>query len=196
MMGPGMKDTGMEYMSRYASPLGGITIASNGEALTGLWFDGQKCFTGGLASFRGERGLPVFSQAARWLDIYFSGREPGFTPPLFLKAAGFRKAVWEMLLGIPYGQTLTYGEIAAEIAGQRGIPRMSARAVGGAVSHNAIALIIPCHRVVGAKGRLTGYAGGLERKARLLALERRSAQPCPHPFAAFGLSSTSTSPMP
>ncbi len=192
MTGAGMQDTCTVYTHRCASPLGGITLSSDGEALTGLWFDGQRCFSGTTMSNRAEKHLPVFEQAASWLDIYFSGRDPGFTPPLFLRASGFRKAVWEILLGIPYGHTLTYGEIAGMIAGRRGLPRMSAQAVGGAAGHNPIALIIPCHRLVGAKGRLTGYAGGLERKAWLLALEQRIAPHCPPPFAASGPPSTST----
>ncbi len=177
----------MGYTHHYASPLGGITLASNGEALTGLWFDGQELPAGAQDPTHGEKDLPVFAQAAMWLDIYFSGRDPGFTPPLFLKAEGFRKAVWEMLLEIPYGHTLTYGAIAGEIARRMKLPCMSAQAVGGAVGRNAIALIIPCHRVIGAGGRLTGYAGGLERKAWLLALEKHAAPPCPPPSTVPGL---------
>ena len=188
----GMEDTSTKYTHRYASPLGGITLASDGEALTGLWFDGQKYFAGAREPDCAGKELPVFEQTAGWLDIYFSGRDPGFTPPLLLRAEGFRRAVWEILLDIPYGHTMTYGEIAGEIARRRGIPRMSARAVGSAAGHNAIALIIPCHRVVGAGGRLTGYAGGLERKSWLLALEQRAAPTCPPLSAAFGMPSTST----
>ena len=164
----------MEFTCRYASPLGGITLSSDGEALTGLWFDGQKYFAETLSPEREERSLPVFEEAARWLDIYFGGREPDFTPPLRPKGTAFRKAVWDVLLSIPYGQTVTYGEIAERLARQSGVPRMSAQAVGGAVGHNPISIIVPCHRVIGADGRLTGYAGGLERKARLLELESGS----------------------
>ena len=162
----------MEYTHRYASPLGGITLASDGNALTGLWFDGQKYFAATLDTEHRETALPVFAEADRWLDLYFSGKAPDFTPPLSMKTTAFRRAVWELLLTIPYGSTMTYGEIAALLAQKRGLPRISARAVGGAVGHNAISLIIPCHRVVGADGSLTGYAGGLDRKRRLLALER------------------------
>lgn len=159
----------MDYIAHYTSPLGGITLASDGQALTGLWFDGQKYFGASLSGERQERGLPVFDRAAEWLDLYFSGRAPEFTPPLALRTTPFRRAVWELLLAVPYGQTTTYGQLAAQIAQKRG--GMSAQAVGGAVGHNPISLVIPCHRVLGADGGLTGYAGGLEKKRRLLALE-------------------------
>ncbi len=156
----------------YNSPLGGITLASDGTALTGLWFDGMPMSgTGGTASGGGEQEPAVFAEAIRWLDIYFSGRDPGFIPPLSLKGTPFRRAVWEILRGIPFGNTMTYGEIAGILAGQRGIPRMSAQAVGSALGHNPLLVIIPCHRVVGTGGRLAGYAGGPERKAWLLNLE-------------------------
>ena len=159
----------MDYIAHYTSPLGGITLASDGQALTGLWFDGQKYFGASLSGERQERELPVFDRAAEWLDLYFSGRAPEFTPPLAMRTTPFRRAVWELLLTIPYGQTTTYGQLAAQIAQKRG--GMSAQAVGGAVGHNPISLIIPCHRILGAGGGLTGYAGGLEKKRRLLALE-------------------------
>ena len=161
----------MEYTHHYDSPLGGITLASDGEALTGLWFDGQKYFADSLDLEHEEKVLPIFKEAAKWLDIYFSGRAPDFTPALSMKTTPFRKAVWEILLTIPYGETMTYGEIADRIARQKGIPKMSAQAIGGAVEHNAISLIIPCHRVVGANGSLTGYAGGIDKKVKLLQLE-------------------------
>ena len=163
----------MEYTDHYISPLGGITLASDGERLTGLWFDGQKYFAASLAKEHVEKQLPIFELTKRWLDIYFSGKEPDFTPPLFMKTTDFRKAVWEIMLTIPYGQTMTYGQIADRIAKQKGIAQMSAQAVGGAVGHNAISLIIPCHRVVGRKGSLTGYAGGIEKKEKLLEMEKR-----------------------
>ena len=162
----------MEYTHHYYSPLGGITLASDGEALTGLWFDGQKYLLATLCKEQKEKDLPVFEQAEQWLDLYFSGNAPDFTPPLNPKATAFRKAVWDLLLTIPYGQTMTYGEIASRLAKQRGLAQMSAQAVGGAVGHNPISIIIPCHRVVGANGSLTGYAGGIERKVRLLTLEK------------------------
>ena len=161
----------MEYTHAYTSPLGGITLASDGEALTGLWFDGQKYFGRGLSAAREERVLPVFAETIRWLDIYFSGREPDFLPPLRARGTPFQERVWAALRAIPYGKTRTYGEIAAQIAQQTGRPRMSAQAVGSAVGRNPISLLIPCHRVVGANGSLTGYAGGVEKKRRLLLLE-------------------------
>ena len=161
----------MEYTAHYESPLGGITLSSDGEALLGLWFDGQKFFAATLAPDHEERALPVFDLAKRWLEVYFSGRDPGFTPPLRMESTPFRRAVWEILLAIPFGRTMTYGEIAAELARREGVARMSAQAVGGAVGHNPISLIVPCHRVIGADGTLTGYGGGLERKRFLLALE-------------------------
>ena len=163
----------MKYICRYPSPLGGVTLASGGETLAGLWFDGQKYFGRGLDGDPEERELPVFAEAARWLDLYFSGRDPGFTPPLRPMGTPFQLSVWEALSRIPFGGTATYGEIARELG--RGEGRgTSARAVGGAVGRNPISLIIPCHRVVGAGG-LTGYAGGLDRKAWLLDLEQGPA---------------------
>lgn len=161
----------MEYIHHYNSPLGGITMASDGESLTGLWFDEQKYFAYCLSDEHEEKMLPVFDQTDKWLNIYFSGKAPDFTPSLNMKTTEFRKAVWEIMLSIPFGQTMTYGEIAAQIAKQKGIERMSAQAVGGAVGHNSISLIIPCHRVVGTNGSLTGYAGGIDKKVKLLQLE-------------------------
>ena len=162
----------MEYVSHYESPFGDITLASDGEALIGLWFDKQKYFADALDEKHEEKELQILGQTKRWLDIYFSGKEPDFTPPLRMKTTLFRRAVWEIMLTIPYGKTMTYGEIAKKIAEQKGIKQMSAQAVGGAVGHNSISLIIPCHRVVGANGSLTGYAGGIEKKIRLLTLEK------------------------
>ncbi len=161
----------MDYLSHYDSPLGGMTMESDGKALTALWFDGPE--QAGETPEHAGKGLPVFGQTRRWLDIYFSGRDPGFTPELGMRGTAFRKAVWEILRTIPFGETMTYGEVA------RRLPRASARAVGGAAGHNPIALIVPCHRVIGADGRLTGYAGGLERKARLLEMERQAAAVVP-----------------
>lgn len=161
----------MDYLHHYDSPLGAITVASDGEALVGLWFDGQKYYEDTLARGHGEADLPVFDEADAWLDTYFGGREPGFTPALHVRGSDFRRRVCQILLEIPYGETRTYGSIAAQIARERGLEGMSAQAVGGAVGHNPISLIIPCHRVVGANGNLTGYAGGIRRKVRLLKLE-------------------------
>ena len=165
------KDSEMEYISRYSSPLGGILIASDGFALTGLWFEGQKHFADNLEDEHEEKNLPVFEQTAKWLDVYFSGKEPDFTPPLRMKTTPFRQSVCEIMLKIPFGQTMTYGEIASLIAKQKSLAKMSAQAVGNAVGHNSISIIIPCHRVMGANGDYTGYAGGIDKKIYLLALE-------------------------
>lgn len=161
----------MEYIHHYNSPLGGITMASDGDALIGLWFDGQKYFADVLDDEYEERKLPVFDETKRWLDTYFDGKEPDHTPPIRMKTSEFRRAVWKIMLTIPYGKTMTYGEIAKRIAKERGLVTMSAQTVGGAVGHNAISIIIPCHRVIGADGSLTGYAGGIARKRALLKLE-------------------------
>lgn len=161
----------MVITGRYASPLGGITLASDGTALSGLWFDGQKYFGGTLKGGYVEREVPVFCQVRRWLDKYFSGKAPDFLPPLAMEGASpFRKTVWGILLSIPFGSTLTYGLIAARMQSETG-KRVSAQAVGGAVGHNPISVSIPCHRVVGSDGSLTGYAGGLDKKLALLKLE-------------------------
>lgn len=162
----------MDYTYHYISPFGGITLASDGEALTGLWFDGQKYFADTLGKENTESELPVFTHAVRWLDIYFSGKVPNFIPLLNLRITAFRKAVCEIMMTIPYGQTITYGEIADIIAKKRNLKKMSAQAVGGAVGHNPISVIIPCHRVIGKNGSLTGYAGGLDKKIKLLTLEK------------------------
>ena len=161
----------MTFLQHYNSPLGGILLAADEIGLTGLWFDGQKYFARDLPAEHVEQNTPVLSEAKRWLDIYFTGREPDFTPPLHPIGSVFRQAVWEILLQIPYGQTTTYGEIARQLAAKLGLPRMSAQAVGGAVGHNEISIIIPCHRVVGTNGSLTGYAGGIDKKVKLLELE-------------------------
>ena len=161
----------MIFTCAYASPLGGILLAADETGLTGLWFEGAKYFAAGLPQERAEQTTPILAEAARWLDIYFSGREPDFTPPLHPVGSPFQKAVWELLLQIPYGETMTYGALAHQLAAQRGLPRMSAQAVGGAVGRNKISLIIPCHRVVGTNGSLTGYAGGVDKKVKLLELE-------------------------
>ena len=162
----------MTFIQHYDSPLGGILLAADEIGLTGLWFDGQKYFARDLPAERVEQNTPALSEAKRWLDIYFTGREPDFTPPLHPIGSAFRRDVWEMLLQIPYGQTVTYGGIARQLAAKRGLPRLSAQAVGGAVGHNEISVIIPCHRVVGTNGSLTGYAGGIDKKVKLLELER------------------------
>ena len=180
-----------DIIAHYDSPLGGITLASDGSALVGLWFDGQRHFGETLRSNHADvetcHGTslwsppvetqciaslqPIFQDTLRWLDIYFSGGIPDFIPTIALRGSEFRQAVWRVLQTIPYGQTMTYGDIARKLAAERGVPKVSARAVGGAVGHNPISLIVPCHRVISTDGSLTGYAGGIERKAWLLRME-------------------------
>lgn len=166
----------MTYIQHYASPLGGILLAANDIGLTGLWFDGQKYYADNLPAEHIERETPILTDAKRWLDVYFTGNEPDFKPPLHIVGSAFRQAVWELLLQIPYGQTVTYGELARQLAEKQGVEHMSAQAVGGAVGHNPISLIIPCHRVVGTSGSLTGYAGGIDKKIMLLELEQADMQ--------------------
>ena len=160
----------MRYYRRYESALGGLTMESDGEALTGLWFDCQQ------PAFdyhkHEEAALPVFDECGRWLDLYFAGGRPDFTPKLCLQGSEFRRVVWQLLLEIGYGQTVSYGWLAREAAARLGRERMAAQAVGGAVGHNPVAVIVPCHRVIGANGGLVGYAGGVALKACLLALEQ------------------------
>ena len=155
----------MTYIHRCESPLGPITLAGDGEALTGLWFDGQAHFGPGAGKAYAEGDLPVFDAALRWLEAYFSGRVPDVDVPVQLTGTPFRRRVWEALRSIPYGKTTTYGDLA------KALGATSARAVGSAVARNPVSLIVPCHRVIGAGGRLTGYAGGLARKRALLELE-------------------------
>ena len=146
-------------------------MAADDAGLVGLWFVGQKHFAPGLTQAR-EWETPVLAAAGRWLDLYFAGRRPHFTPPLHLTGTGFRMAVWSLLQEIPYGEVTTYGELARQLAQRLEVPHMSAQAVGGAVGHNPISLMIPCHRAVGTNGSLTGYGGGIQRKKALLELER------------------------
>lgn len=167
----------MQYISHYTSPIGDILLAADDAGLTGLWFQGQKYFARGLEKEQEERNLPVFDQTKAWLDLYFSGKEPDFLPPLHLIGTDFQKQVWEILLAIPYGKTTTYGKIAGQIAQRRGLAHMSAQAVGGAVGHNPISIIVPCHRVLGTDGSLTGYAGGVDKKNHLLSLEKTGNRP-------------------
>ncbi|MCF0173795.1 MAG: methylated-DNA--[protein]-cysteine S-methyltransferase [Bacteroidales bacterium] len=169
----------MIYYSHYSSPIGPISLAANEKGLCGLWFDGQKYFKGAIrneqiedCALDGFNAPKALKDAAAWLDIYFSGGIPNFTPVLDLQGSDFRKKVWNILLSIPYGKTITYGEIARRIASEAGFARMSAQAVGGAVGHNPISIIVPCHRVLGSDGSLTGYAGGTRRKEWLLKNEK------------------------
>ena len=161
----------MEFLYHHDSPLGKIVLSSDGDALTGAWFEDQKYFPDRFMNQSTGPSLPVFDAANEWLTIYFSGKVPSFLPPLSLQTTPFRKSVLELLLQIPYGHTTTYREISRQVARQMGVATMSAQAVGGAVGHNPLSLFIPCHRVIGSNGSLTGYAGGLNRKIELLKLE-------------------------
>ena len=161
----------MEYFSQYPSPIGNLLLVGDDMGLCEIWFNRENKSIDIIKAKYEEKETPVLKQGKEWLDIYFSGKAPDFMPKLHLKGTEFRLAVWELLLQIPYGKTTTYGEIAAKIAAQRGIDRMSAQAVGGAVGHNPVPVIVPCHRVVGADNSLTGFGGGMDIKCRLLELE-------------------------
>lgn len=161
----------MKYKYEYSSPIGKIILTSDGEKLTALCFDFDRYFSA-KAKMAQYKDLEVFAQTVKWLDMYFKGEEPNFMPPIRLEGTEFRKRVWEILQTIPYGKVVSYGEIARKIAEKRKVPRVSAQAVGGAVGHNPISIIVPCHRVVGANGNLTGYGGGLDKKIALLKLEK------------------------
>jgi methylated-DNA-[protein]-cysteine S-methyltransferase len=161
----------MEYISVIESPVGTLTVASDGRNITGLWIEGQKYFARTLEKTVLNQDLPVFADVRKWLDVYFSGREPDFTPPLAPKGSPFQQSIWNGLRGIPYGQTTTYGELARQSVPGNGAGRISARAVGGAVGRNPISILIPCHRVIGKNGSPTGYAGGIDIKIKLLQLE-------------------------
>lgn len=162
----------MDYTAHLPSPLGPLMLASDGKSLTGLWLEGQKYYASTLSSPVEQPGLPVFDEAKKWLDAYFAGQKPGSDAlPLAPQGSEFRKAVWRLLGDIPYGVTVTYGQLAKRIAAQMGRASMSGQAVGGAVAHNPISILIPCHRVVGSDGSLTGYAGGLSKKIQLLTFE-------------------------
>lgn len=161
----------MQYTAAYQSSVGDVLLATDETGLTGLWFEGEKFYALSLDPEHEERETPIFAITRRWLDIYFSGHEPDFMPPVHMIGSEFRRCVWKLLLQIPYGTTVTYGDLARQVARRRGLRRMSAQAVGGAVGHNEISIIVPCHRVVGTNGSLTGYAGGVDKKRRLLELE-------------------------
>ena len=162
----------MQYTSKYQSPLGEIMIAADEKGLTGLWFVGQKYFELYLDKENQEKEIPVLKDTKKWLDVYFSGKEPNLKLPLHFTGTDFQNEVWEILCTIPYGKTMTYGEIANILAKRKGLKRMSAQAVGGAVGKNGISIIVPCHRVVGTNGSLTGYAGGINKKIALLKIEK------------------------
>ena len=162
----------MMYTMHYNSPLGGILLAADEIGLTGLWFDGTTYFADTLDPLHKEQATPILLDDKRWLDCYFRRQNPDFTPSLHPIGFPFRQEVWALLRQIPYGQTTSYGALARQLAEQRGLAHMSAQAVGGAVGHNAISIIRPCHRVVGSNGSLTGYAGGIDKKVKLLTLEK------------------------
>lgn len=161
----------MVYTCKYTSPIGDILLAADEVGLTGLWFEGQRYFASTLPSEHIQKETEILKMTKEWLNIYFSGAEPKFTPPLNANGTPFRKAIWKILLTIPYGQTFSYGDITKAYTRENALEKMSAQAVGGAVGHNPTSLIIPCHRVVGSNGRLTGYAGGIDKKIYLLKLE-------------------------
>jgi methylated-DNA-[protein]-cysteine S-methyltransferase len=159
------------YYAGYQAPMGTITAAAEDDALIGLWFDGQKYYPKGKETWVLKPDYPVLVELGEWLDRYFAGSSKDFAGKLAAKGSEFRQEVWQKLLEIPYGKTTTYGTIAKQLAKEHGKEKMSAQAVGGAVGHNPISLIIPCHRVVGSTGSLTGYAGGVDKKEALLKLE-------------------------
>ncbi len=163
----------MFYSTQYASPVGSITLASDGKNLSGLWIEGQKYFGDTITENMDKKdNLSIFSMTKKWLDNYFAGKKPPITDlPLAPIGGTFRKGVWDILCDIPYGHVISYGDIAKTMAALMNRPSMSSQAVGGAVGHNPISIIIPCHRVVGSNGSLTGYAGGVDRKIKLLELE-------------------------
>lgn len=170
----------INYIHSFASPLGKILLCADRTGLSGLWFEDQKYYAAGLdlthavtvnAPFS-DSEFPIISQTRKWLELYFSGTEPDFTIPLHLTGTDFQIEIWKLLLKIPYGTTTTYGKIAEIYARAHKLPHMSAQAVGNAVGHNKISILVPCHRVLSASGDLTGYAGGLKRKNYLLSLEK------------------------
>lgn len=154
------------YIQDYESPLGQLLLACDEIGLTGVWFENQKYYANGLEE-PVEKETDVLKETKNWLDLYFKGQEPDFLPPLHMVGTEFQEKVWNILLQIPYGKTMTYKDIANKFS-----KTMSAQAIGGAVGHNKISILIPCHRVVGTNGSLTGYAGGMERKEKLLKLEK------------------------
>lgn len=163
----------MYYSTTYPSPIGTITLACNRDNLVGLWIEGQKYYGGAIpGKMVGKNDMPIFDAAKRWLDRYFAGKRPAVSELALAPIGGdFRQGVWSILCEIPYGEVSTYGDIAKQMAVKMNKKSMSSQAVGGAVGHNPISIIIPCHRVVGMNGSLTGYAGGISTKVKLLELE-------------------------
>ena len=179
----------MEYKSFYDSPVGRIVMVSDGNSLSYLGFEEQRFVNPLLPSLAERQDLPVISMAKEWLDIYFGGKDPGFSVPLSLTGTSFQKTVWEILLTIPFGTTVSYSDVASLAARRLSKDRMSCRAAGSAVGHNPVSIIVPCHRVVGKNGSLTGYGGGLARKIMLLETEGidTSVFSMPQHFHAFNL---------
>ena len=161
----------MQYTSTHETPFGNVLLTADDVGLTGLWIRDSRYYASNLENKHTEKNLPVFESVKEWLDIYFSGNNPGFTPPIHLIGTPFQLSVWKILQEIPYGKTTTYGKIAKTIAEERGIKRMAAQAVGGAVGRNPVSIIVPCHRVIGTDGSLVGYGGGIDKKIMLLRLE-------------------------
>lgn len=157
----------MQFINYYKSPIGEILLACDEIGLTGLWFDNEKYYAQNLDKKHIKKDLPIFDQTKKWLNIYFSGTQPNFLLPIHMIGSPFRITVWKILKNIPYSKTIAYGEIAKIIMKQHNLKTMSAQAIGGAVSHNPISIIIPCHRVIGKNGSLTGYAAGIDRKLKL-----------------------------
>ena len=166
----------MNYYFEYQSPIGELIIKSDGRNITWLGLSGQKYAGNVLQDSVLDCNLQIFVDATQWFDLYFSGVEPSFALSLAPEGTPFRRAVWDILCDIPYGEVITYGDIAKQIAKQQGKVCMSAQAVGGAVGHNPISILIPCHRVLGAGGNLTGFASGIEVKIKLLELEHIDMQ--------------------
>lgn len=162
----------MMYIDEYSSPLGKISLSADDIGLNGVWFNKQKYFAKCLDKDYINKETPILKDTKKWLDIYFSSKEPDFTPPLSLIGTDFQKKIWSILSEIPYGKTTTYGEISNIFKTRYDRKSMSAQAVGGAVGRNNISIIIPCHRVIGSDGSLTGYAGGIYKKIELLRLEK------------------------
>ncbi len=162
----------MQDISYYTSPVGTLLLAADSWGLTGIWFQGQKGYPLHLEKQQENGQNPLLTKTKKWLDMYFSGKNPDVQVPLHPGGTAFQRQVWDILTTIPYGKTRTYGNIANQLARQRGLKNMAPQAVGAAVGRNPLSIIVPCHRVIGAKGQLTGYAGGLERKAQLLSLEQ------------------------
>ena len=179
----------MFYKTDYNAPIGRMMIVSDDTRIVGVWLEGQKYFGGVIGEdLLRQDELPVLQEAKSWLDRYFAGDKPQISElPLAPRGNAFRQAVWRILCAIPYGEVVTYGDIAKEIARQQGVKTMSAQAIGGAVGHNPISVIIPCHRVVGVNGNLTGYAGGLEVKIKLLTHEGVDMEKFSRPIGRMAL---------